>query len=85
MNTFYFNTGVVPYGHSNPPIGLTKGQVWRGGTKQIPFDADAPKKSILLFASDNPNCIEKIIPGVIVCEIFNTSLIGKYAYMKVIS
>jgi len=82
MNTFYFDTGVKLYGHSNPPMRLSEGQVWRNGTKQIPFDADAPKDSMLLFACDDPNHPEKKIPGVIVCEISNTSLLSKYAYMR---
>jgi len=83
MNTFYFDTGVTPFGHSNPPMRLSEGQVWRNGTKQIPFDAEAPKKSRLMFIGNNPNLLEAQIKGVIVSRIYNTTMIGKYAYFRI--
>lgn len=79
MNTFYFNTGVTP---TNNPH-LSPGQVWRGGVKQIPFDADAPAKSRVLFLSNYPDQPERNIPGVIVREVSNTVILSKYAYLQV--
>jgi hypothetical protein len=82
MNKFYFNTGVVPHGH-NPPIPLCKGQVWLGGTKQIPFDADAPEDAELLFLCDNPDLPESKLDNVIVREVSNTSMVSRFAYFQV--
>jgi len=79
MNTFYFNTGVLPQNCN----GLTKGQVWRGGTKQIPFDCDAPQDAKLMYLCNNPNLDTAKYPNVIVREIFNTTMISKYAYFRV--
>ena len=81
-NTFYFNTGVKPYGYSNPPMSLSKGQVWRRGTKQIPFDADAPADATLLYLCNTPDLIESTCPGVIVREVSNTTICNKYAYFR---
>ncbi len=79
MNRFYFDTGVL---YSNYPF-LSKGQVERGGTKQIPFDADAPPKSRLLFCCDIPDLPESNRSDVIVREIFNTTMVSKYAYFVI--
>lgn len=79
MNTFYFNTGVRPENRRK----LYKGQVWRNGTLQIPFDAEAPAHATLLFACDNADQPESKLPNVIVRPIFNTILLSEYAYFKV--
>lgn len=79
MNTFYFDTGVKPWNCN----GLTKGQVWRNGTKQIPFDADVPKNSTLMFLCDNPNLGESRAHNVRVVEVHNTVMVSKYAYFRV--
>lgn len=78
LNQFYFNTGVL---YANYPY-LYGDQVNRGGTKQIPFQADAPQDAHLMFLCDNPNLPESTIPGVIVREVFNTSMCSKYAYFR---
>ena len=79
MTTFYFNTGVQP--HNNP--NLFGKQVWKGGTKQIPFDCkDVPAHSTFLFACDNPNMKELECNEIIVREIFNSDLCSKYAYFR---
>ena len=84
MKTFYFNTGVTPFGHSNPPMTLGAGEVWRGGTKQIPFDCkDVPDNASFMFACDNPSLRESTYENVIVREIFNSTLCSKFAYFKV--
>lgn len=88
MNTFYFDTGVKPYcencfGLNGKPIGLYGRQVWRGGTKQIPFDYDAPLNATFLFACDNPDLGESKLENVIVREIFNSDLLSKYAYFRI--
>ena len=82
MRTMYFDTGVTPHGHK-PPITLYKDQVWRNGTKQIPFDVDAPENATLMFACDNPDLPESKIPNVIVREMFNTSMLSRFAYLRV--
>ena len=79
MNTFYFNTGVLPQNTN----GLTKGQVWRDGTKQIPFDCDAPENAELMYLCNNPKLDIIKCPNVIVREVFNTSMVSKYAYFKI--
>jgi len=84
MNTFFFNTGVVPF--HNPPVKLSEGQVWRDGTKQIPFDCDnVPENAVFMFACDNPDLQEYKDPGetVIVRLIHNSTLCSKYAYFRV--
>lgn len=81
MNRFYFNTGVTP--DNNPH--LWDDQVWRNGTKQVPFEADAPADAQLMFLCDKPDLPEAEIPGVIVREVFNTSMISKYAYFRVLT
>ena len=81
MRTFYFNTGVKPHNCN----GLYGNQIWRGGTKQIPFDVsdDIPNNAALLFLCDNPNLPDAKYPGVIVTPVFNTDMISKYAYFKI--
>ena len=83
QHTFYFNTGVRPESGS-PLFGR---QVWRGGTKQIPFTCDnVPGSATFLFACDNPSLPESKIPGVIVREITDSEkpggLISKFAYFR---
>lgn len=63
MQTFYFNTGVKAEIPTNKrhrpdakPVPLCDGQVWRNGTKQIPFDCEnVPEGATFSFACDNPN------------------------------
>lgn len=64
-------------------VPLYADQVWRGGTKQIPFEADAPPKARLMFLCDDPNLSESTLPNVIVKEVFNTSMTSKYAYFNI--
>ena len=83
MNTFYFNTGVVPYDHT-PPVILGKGEVWCGGVKQVPFDCDnVPDHATFMFACDNPDLREAHQPNFIVRPIFNSVLCSKFAYFKI--
>lgn len=83
MRTFYFNTGVRPYNH-NPPIKISKGEVLRGGTKQIPFDCnDVPENAVFMFACDNPDLKVLKYGDFIVREIFNSVLCSKYAYFRI--
>lgn len=79
MRTMYFDTGVRPY---NSPI-LHEGQVWRNGTKQIPFDVDAPENASLILLCDNPELPEYQCDNIIVREVFNTAMISKYAYLRI--
>ena len=79
MNTFYFDTGVS---YANYPY-LFGRQICKGGTKQIPLDADAPANATLLFMCDDPNLPESKCPNVIVRETFNTDMLSKYAYFRV--
>lgn len=84
MKTFYFNTGVRRDLHNNPPVPLMKGQIWSmNGVKVIPFDCDAPENAVFKFACDNPNLPEADLDGWIVREIYNSTLISKYAYFSV--
>lgn len=78
MNTFYFDTGCTLT--TSPAIHAD--QVWKGGTKHIPFDADAPESARLLFLCNDPDQPASKIPGVIVREVHNTSILSKYAYFK---
>jgi len=59
---------------------MYKDEVWRGGTKQIPFEADAPEGSRVLFLSDDPTFPESRCPGVLVCPITSRVLLSKYGY-----
>ena len=80
MARFYFNTGVTPDSGAR----LCRGQVWRGGTMQIPFDTDedVPEGSVLLFASDTPDCEEASQSGVLVVAIRSEGLASEYAYFR---
>lgn len=78
LNKFYFNTGVKP---GTAP--LYADHVWRNGTMQIPFECEAPKDAELMFCCDNPNLSESKIPNIIVCKMFNTSILSEYAYMRI--
>lgn len=58
------------------------GHVIKNGTLQIPFDCNAPKNATLMFMCSNPNLPQAQIPGVIVCDVFNTTMSSKYAYFS---
>jgi hypothetical protein len=78
MKTFYFNTGVRP--GASPLYGK---QIWKDGTKQIPFDVeDVPENASLMFLCNNPELPESKISCVIVREVFNTDMCSKYAYFR---
>tara|TARA_R110000851_G_scaffold39729_7_gene100724 strand:+ start:1432 stop:1716 length:285 start_codon:yes stop_codon:yes gene_type:complete len=48
--TFYFNTGVKPWNTN----GLFGRQVWKDGTKQIPFECqDVPEGAVFLMGSSS--------------------------------
>lgn len=80
MKTFYFNTGVLPYGHSNPPLKLMPYQVIRDGTVQIPFDVeDVPECAVFRHAS---NKSEPEYPSWIVRKIHNSGLCSEYAHFE---
>lgn len=85
MNTFYFNTGVRPNEINNFPYDYHKevGNVISGGVLQCPFECDAPKDAELLFLCGNPDLLESKADNVIVCEVFNTSIMSKYAYFRI--
>ena len=83
MKTFYFNTGVRPQNRSV----LCKGQIWRNGTMQIPFDVpdDVPSNATLLGLS---NHLDSFGYGnakgyIIRVEVSNTSMVSKYAFFRV--
>lgn len=89
MKTFYFNTGVrqgIPENERHikgaRPVPLCDGQVWRNGTKQIPFDCeDVPENATFLYASPYNN-----IPSgdnVIIRKIHNSTMCGEFAYFSV--
>ena len=82
MTTYYFNTGVR---HGNG-YALYGRQVWRGGTKQIPFTCDdVPCNAVFWFACDNANLPESKILGVVVREITDRGqggLMSKFAYFR---
>jgi hypothetical protein len=88
MGVFYFNTGVKPQ-PANPPWHTAVvahpefGQVVRGGTIQIKFEADAPEDAKFLQACDNPNLPESKLSDVIVREITSRNLLSKYAYFRI--
>lgn len=78
--TFYFNTGVRPYIH-NPPVKLSKGQVLKGGTVQIPFTCeDVPDNAEFKFACDDENYMKGVY---LVRPILNSSLCSKFAFFLV--
>ena len=88
LKTFYFNTGVkrgVPVNERHrenaKPVALGCCQVWRNGTKQIPFCCeDTPVDAVFLHACDRPDCESS---DVIVREIHNSSLLSKYAHFRI--
>lgn len=82
LNRFWFNTGVRPDPTAKPPIGLYSDQQWRGGTKQIPFYADAPENAIHQFLCDDPERAERKIEGWICRPVYHTSMASKYCYFK---
>lgn len=89
-NIFYFNTGVTHtvggyFGKAPQPIEPGPGQVWRGGTLQIPFRcSDVPEKAQFIMACDNPELNEARDPAVIVREILpGSGLLSKYAYFRI--
>ena len=86
MRTMYFDTGVSQTAvYTHPPYHprIFKGQVWRNGTKQIPYDVDAPENATEMFLCDTPDLPESKLPGVIVREVFNTTMSSKYVYLKI--
>jgi hypothetical protein len=84
MKTFYFNTGVRMSTNSfKNPTDLWA-EIKGGGdlVRVIPFDCqDVPEKAELMYLADTPNLSHT--PKVIVREVFNTTLLSKYAYFKV--
>jgi len=82
--TFYFNTGVKPYGCTNPPYKLSNGHIIRGGVVQIPFDCEnVPENASFMFACDNPELSESKQKNVIVRKMYNTVMCSEYAYFKI--
>ena len=92
MNTFYLNTGVKPENVMNFPYDYHRkvGNVIHG-TLCIPFECDAPKFSKPIIACDNPNLPESYVRSCmsvkdgkyVVCEIFNSNMISKFAYLEI--
>jgi hypothetical protein len=86
MKTFYFNTGVRPEKVNNPPFAYdyhkNKGHVIKGRTLHIPFDCDAPDNATVWFLCDKPDLPESKLPYVIVREVFNTTMMSKYVYLR---
>ncbi len=81
LKTFYFNTGVKIWDNPHIKGGFDSGN----GTVVIPFDCkDVPDGAKHLYCCDSPDVIlTSHIPKdseVIVREIFNSSLLSKYAY-----
>lgn len=88
LRTFYFNTGVRPgipanesHTPNTKPVALGAGEIWRNGTKQIPFECDVPDNARFEFACDNPNV--EGFGHFLVAEIHNSALLSKYAYFQV--
>lgn len=80
LKTFYFDTGVK---FTTNPF-LFRGQVFRNGTKQIPFDCEnVPEGSTLLFLSIHDDLREAELEEVIVREVFNSTIASKFAYFRV--
>ena len=81
--TFYFNTGVKPESGS-PLFGR---QVWKYGTKQIPFTCNnVPKSAVFCFACSNKELPESKLSNFIVREITDNGpngMLSKYAYFKI--
>jgi hypothetical protein len=88
MGVFYFNTGVRP-APAEPPwhkeiVAYPEfGQVVRGGTIQIKFEADAPEGSQFIMSCDNPDLPESKLPDVLVCKVTGGHSMAKYAYFRI--
>jgi hypothetical protein len=84
MTTFYFNTGVRPENCEGKLYGR---QVWRNGTKQIPFTCeDVPDHSVFMFACDNNELSESKLDNVIVRPIVDAGpkgMLSKFAYFRI--
>lgn len=78
--TFYFDTGVKPCGHT-PPLHLPEKACWRGGTMQFAFQChNVPERASLAFLCDNPESKE----GYLVRELLpGSGMISKYAHFKI--
>lgn len=80
--TFYFNTGVKP--ENNPH--LWGRQVWKNGTKQIPFTCeDVPENATFKFACDNDELPESKLPNFLVRKILDAGeggMVSKFAYFQ---
>lgn len=80
---FYFDTGVRPERVFDPPFPYEyhrqKGHVIRG-TLLIPFDADdVPERAEFVCCCSN---VDQYADGFVVAEIYNTSMVSKYAVFK---
>jgi len=82
LQKFYFDTGVQRYMH-NPPIPLAEGQEWSSNdVKVIPFYCEnVPETAEFMYVCDTPE-LDKDNSSVIVREIYNSTLLSKYAYFK---
>lgn len=84
MQRFTFNTGVLQKDYPS----LTDGQEWapaQGGgfVKVIPFYCkDVPRGAVYLF-SCNYDYLHKDNPNIIVREIYNSSMLSKFAYFEI--
>lgn len=89
MRQFFFDTGVKFKNHDGlcnqaNTNGLFRNQVWREGTKQIPFSCeDVPDGSTFMLTCDNPDLPQSKLDFVIVREIHNSGLLSKYAYFRI--
>jgi len=80
LQKFYFNTGVHRYVHNSP---LMKGEEWSSNDiKVIPFYCEnVPETAEFMYVCDTPE-LDKDNSSVIVREIYNSTLLSKYAYFK---
>jgi hypothetical protein len=83
MNTFYFNTGVIPHNVSNFPYEYHKkiGNIIRN-TLLIPFECEAPENSTLLYLCNNDKLPESNYENIGVFPVFNTNMCSKFAYFR---
>lgn len=86
METFYFNTGVrvyvMEYADKGKPKYFAPTDKIINGVRHIPFDCeDVPTNASFCFACDDENLYPEY--GYIVREIFNTTLISKFAYFRI--
>lgn len=83
MKTFYFDTGVTPKNRTE----LCKGQVWKNGTMQIPFDVpdSVPSNALLLGLSNHLDSFgySDAKNYIIRVEASNTAMVSKYAFFRV--